>query len=429
MLDYSFAYVAILLIFIFGYAAIIFEHSIRINKAASALVVAVFTWTILFLTPSQNFLDHNHVLNEHLSSTSQIIFFLLGALLIVELIDSHRGFKIITDIIRTKSRKSLLWTLGLITFFLSAVLDNLTTTVVMVTLLRKILSNRDDRILFGSLIVIAANAGGAWTPMGDITTTMLWINGNITSLAIIKSLFLPSFFSLIVALFLIERKFEKKRALEWTKTEDQPPEPGARSIFYLGLSGLIFVPIFKTLTGLPPFMGILIVLGILWMTTDLMHHNQKHRQHLLIQHTLTRIDTSGVLFFFGILLCIGSLDAIGILKGLESWLDQFLHHRLSLIAFVIGILSAVIDNVPLVAATMSMFDFQTYPPDSSLWQMLAYTAGTGGSLLIIGSAAGIALMGLEKINFVWYLKNITALAFFSYLSGFLFYLLQTTLLG
>ena len=432
MLEYAVGDLFIIAIFVIGYFAIIFEHSVKVNKAATALVLCVLSWAILFLTQGQDLSEHMHILNEHLSTTSQIIFFLLGALTIVELVDSHQGFKVITDFIHTKSKKSLLWVLGLATFFLSSILDNLTTTVVVVTLLRKFLSDRNERMIFGSMAVIASNAGGAWSPIGDVTTTMLWIKEAISPSGILSSLFLPSFASLICALLLIEKSFPKA---EFSLPFTRPPiskeklEPGARLVFYLSLSGLIFVPIFKMLTDLPPFMGILLVLGILWIVTDLMHQKFEHRQHLLLQHTLTRIDTSGVLFFFGILLCVGSLDALGFLKDLAGWLDQVVHHRLSFLAFIIGIISSIVDNVPLVAAVMTMFDLQTYPMDSPFWQMLAFTAGTGGSIFIIGSAAGIALMGLEKVDFVWYVKRISGIAFLSYLSGFAIYLLQTALLG
>lgn len=428
MLEFSLAHALIIVVFVIGYLLIIFEHTARINKAASALILVGATWTILFLTESQNPSEHLLVLNDHLSNSAQIIFFLLGALTIVELIDSHKGFKAITDLLHTKSTKSLLWVIGTVTFFLSSILDNLTTTVVMVTLLKKFIPSRHERILLGSFIVIAANAGGAWTPIGDVTTTMLWINGNISSLAIMKSLFFPSLISFLTALLLIKKTLGKSK-LSFTRPPQEKLEPGARLIFYLGLLGLIFVPIFKAITGLPPFIGILSVLGILWVATDLLHQKHEHRQHLLLQHTLTRIDTSGVLFFFGILLCVGSLDSMGVLHELADWLDQLVCHRLSAIAFAIGIISSAVDNVPLVAATMTMFDLQTHPIDSSLWQMLAYTAGTGGSILIVGSAAGVALMGLEKVDFLWYLRNVSRIAFLSYLSGFLFYLLQTALPG
>jgi Na+/H+ antiporter NhaD/arsenite permease-like protein len=307
-------------------------------------------------------------------------------------------------------------------------LDNLTTTIVMVSLLRKLVPDRKERMLLGSMVVIAANAGGAWTPIGDVTTTMLWINGNISSLHIMKALFIPSFFSLIVALLLLGIGLKGKYPSLVKLAHEEKVEPGSRLVFFCGIGALIFVPIFKALTGLPPFMGILIGLGALWLITDMLHAGDETRQHLRVPHILTRIDTSGVLFFLGILLCIGSLDAAGMLRELARFLDQYVQN-LPLIATVIGLISAIIDNVPLVAAGMGMYDLQTYPMDSSLWQMLAYCAGTGGSILIIGSAAGVALMGMEKIDFIWYLKRISMIALASYLSGMAIYLLQTGLFG
>ncbi len=424
MIEQASAHLFIILVFAIGYLAIIFEHSIKVNKTASALLMAVFTWMFLFLMKGEALSGSTTMLIDHLGSVSQIIFFLLGAMTLVELIDSHKGFKIITDVIQTSSKKKLLWIMGLVAFFLSAALDNLTTTILMISLLRKLVPDRKERISLGAMIVIAANAGGAWTPIGDVTTTMLWINGNITTLSVMKTLFIPSFLSFALALTIFgwNLKGNYKNIVERAHKEE--PEPGARIIFWCGLAGLMFVPVFKGLTGLPPFMGILVSLGALWVITDLMHHkHHEKRQHLLIPHVLTRIDTSGVLFFFGILLCIGSLDAIGLLRDLAVFLDQTVGN-LAVIATIIGLLSAVIDNVPLVAAGMGMYDLQTHPVDSPLWQMLAYCAGTGGSILIIGSAAGVAFMGMEKINFIWYVKKAGLIALVSYLFGMGVYLVQ-----
>ncbi|MBI3508606.1 MAG: sodium:proton antiporter NhaD [Chlamydiia bacterium] len=413
------AYFWILMIFAIGYVAIIFEHPIKINKTASALLMAVLAWMVLFLLPG----EWNHHLGEKLNEVSQIIFFLMGAMTLVELVDSHRGFKLITDLIQTNSKKKLLWILGFATFFLSAVLDNLTTTIVMVSLLRKIVPEAKDRMLLGSMVVIAANAGGAWTPIGDVTTTMLWINGNISTAAIMHALFLPSLFSLIVALILLGfgLKGNYPKAIRLAHVEEV--QPGGRVVFALGIGSLIFVPIFKTLTGLPPYMGILISLGFLWLVTDLMHGKHEERKALRIPQILTRIDTSGVLFFLGILLCIHALDVAGLLQSLAQFLDQHIQ-SFPVVATLIGIISAVIDNVPLVAASMGMYDLASHPVDSFLWQMIAYCAGTGGSILIIGSAAGVALMGMEKIDFLWYLRKVSLVALVSYLSGVGFYLLQ-----
>lgn len=421
MLEDSLANFLIVLTFAIGYLAIIFESRIKINKTAPALLMAVVTWMFLFLFEQGE--GVNLHLGEKVNDVCQIIFFLLGAMTVVELIDSHRGFKIATDLIQTNSKRKLLWILGIFTFFLSAVLDNLTTTIVLVSLLRKLVPDHKERMLLGAMVVIAANAGGAWTPIGDVTTTMLWINGNITTLHVMKALFVPSFISLLAALLLISRQLEGKYPQIVRKAHEESPEPGARVIFFCGVGVLIFVPVFKALTGLPPFMGVLIGLGALWVLTDLMHGEVKEREHLRIPYILTRIDTSGVLFFLGILLCVSALDVAGLLKQLADFLDRTVHD-LTAIAVIIGLISAVVDNVPLVAAGMGMYDLQTYPVDSPLWQLLAYCAGTGGSILIIGSAAGVALMSLEKVDFMWYLRKAGWIAFISYITGVLVYLAQ-----
>jgi NhaD family Na+/H+ antiporter len=426
MLDASIAPIFVIVIFAIGYAAIVFEHTIKVNKTASALLMAVLTWTVFFLIKEHVLSEDIATLGEHLGDVSQIIFFLLGAMTLVELIDCHKGFKVVTDLIQTGSKKKMLWIMGFTAFFLSAILDNLTTTIVMISLLRKLVPDQKDRLLLGATVVIAANAGGAWTPIGDVTTTMLWINGNITSLAVIKSLIFPSFCSLIVALFLLGRGLKGKYPQLVARAHEEEIEPSSRFIFFLGLGSLIFVPIFKALTGLPPFMGIVLSLGFLWLVTDILHHPTK-KDHLRVPYILTRIDTSGILFFFGILLCIGSLESLGMLRQLAQFLDLYIG-SLPLIATIIGLISAVIDNVPLVAAGMAMYDLQTYPVDSTLWQMLAYCAGTGGSVLIVGSAAGVAFMGMEKVDFMWYLRKISFCALCSYLSGMAVYLLQEYLI-
>jgi len=422
MLDASIAHFIVLVVFIIGYLAIIFEHTIKVNKTASALLMAVLAWTCVFLVRGHSVTEDLGTLGEHLSSVSQIIFFLLGAMTLVELIDCHQGFKIITDLIQTGSKKQMLWIMGFVAFFLSAILDNLTTTIVMISLLRKLVPDQKDRMVLGATVVICSNAGGAWTPIGDVTTTMLWINGNITSLAIMKSLFLPSFFSLVAALLYLGRGIKGKYPQLVQRAHEEKVEPASRLIFFLGLGSLIFVPIFKAMTGMPPFMGIILALGFLWLITDLIHQPTA-REHLRVPHILTRIDTSGILFFFGILLCIGALESLGLLNQLAHWLDLYVGN-LPLIATIIGLVSAIIDNVPLVAASMAMYDLQTYPVDSLLWQMLAYCAGTGGSILIIGSAAGVAFMGMEKVDFLWYLRKVSVAALLSYLFGIAVYLLQ-----
>lgn len=412
----------IILVFIVGYLSIIFEHNIKVNKTASALLMAALTWMFLFFD-----FPNLHALGEKVNDISQIIFFLLGAMALVEVIDVHKGFRVITDLIQTNSKRKMFWIMGLTTFFLSAVLDNLTTTIVMISLLRKMIPEKKERLLLGAMVVIAANAGGAWTPIGDVTTTMLWINGNITTLAVMKTLFTPSLISLFVALILFGWNLKGSYPQAVARAHDEAVEPGARIVFFAGISALVFIPIFKTLTGLPPFMGMLLSLGALWLLTDLLHapHDEK-REHLRIPHVLSRIDTSGVLFFLGILLCISALDVAGILITLAQFLDHTIGNT-SIIVTLIGLISAIIDNVPLVAAGMGMYDLAAYPQDSYLWQMLAYCAGTGGSILVIGSAAGVAFMGLEKVNFIWYIRKVSLIALVSYFSGIGVMLVQEVL--
>jgi len=412
----------LVLIFVLGYLAIALEAKIHVNKTASALLMAVLAWATVFLIRGHSPDDDVASLSEHLGEVCQIIFFLLGAMALVELIDAHKGFKVVTDAIRTSSKKKLLWVLGFVTFFLSAVLDNLTTTIVMVSLLRKLVTEREDRLLLGSMIVVAANAGGAWTPIGDVTTTMLWINGNITTWGIMKALFLPSLVALAASLVLMGRHFRGSYVGIIGKIQEEKQEPGAKLDFGLGLGGLVFVPVFKALTGLPPFMGILIAVGVLWLVTDLMHHKHEERKVLRVPHILSRIDTSGVLFFLGILLCIGALDSVGLLKSLAGWVGNYVSSS-NTIAVLFGLISAVIDNVPLVAAGMGMYDFALFPPDHSFWQLLAYCAGTGGSMLVIGSAAGVAFMGMEHVDFMWYVRRVSLVALVGYFAGVGVYLL------
>ncbi len=412
----------IILVFILGYLFIIFETRFKINKSASALLMAALSWTVLMFSHGIGDDARRTKIAEGIGDVSQIIFFLLGAMTLVESIDVHKGFRVITDLITTNSRKKLLWFLGLFTFFLSAVLDNLTTTIVMVSLLRKLIENKEERKLLAGIIVIAANAGGAWTPIGDVTTTMLWIQGNLTTVSVMKSLFFPSLASLLVALWLFGRNMKGTYPRVVSKAHKDASEPGSRFVFFFGIGALVFVPIFKTLTGLPPFMGMLTGLGALWIVTDLLHGAKETRSHLQIPHILTRIDASGILFFLGILLCISAIDATGLLEKAAFFLDQKVGN-LTLIATLVGLISSVVDNVPLVAAGIGMYDLQTHPPDSKLWQLLAYCAGTGGSILIIGSAAGVALMSLEKIDFLWYLRKVSGIALLSYFAGIAVYLL------
>ncbi|KAL3690391.1 hypothetical protein R1sor_016700 [Riccia sorocarpa] len=409
-------------VFVLGYAGIIFEESLVFNKSGVGLLMAVTLWTIRSIgAPSTDVAVRE--LSESSTEVSEIVFFLLGAMTIVEIVDAHQGFKLVTDSITTRNPKLLLWVIGGITFFLSSILDNLTSTIVMVSLLRKLCPDPERRKFLGAVVVIAANAGGAWTPIGDVTTTMLWIHGQISTVKTMQDLFLPSAVSLIVPLTLLtifSNKEEEKKELRTVMTNEQLA-PRGQLVFAVGVGALLFVPVFKQLTGLPPFLGMLLGLGTLWIITDAIHYGDSERQKLKVPQALSRIDTQGVLFFLGILLSVGSLQAAGLLKELATFLDQHVP-SLELVASTIGVASAVIDNVPLVAATMGMYSMNTYPMDSELWQLIAYCAGTGGSILIIGSAAGVAFMGMEKADFFWYFRKISGYAFAGYGAGIATYL-------
>jgi NhaD family Na+/H+ antiporter len=418
----------LVIIFVVAYAAIALEHPIKINKSASALLGAGLLWTVYAVATSDHTLV-NHELSESLASTAQIVFFLIGAMTIVEVIDAHNGFDVITSRIKTTKLSSLMWLVGIVTFFLSAILDNLTTTIVMISLMKKLLDKQEDRLIFAGMIVISANAGGAWSPIGDVTTTMLWIGGQITALAIIKGLFLASLANLIVPLLIVSYSLKGKLIASPIK---QPSISSAQTnvfernlMFFMGLGVLVLVPAFKTLTHLPPFMGILFGLGFLWLIGDLIHRNKddEEKQHLTLAHALMRIDMSSIVFFIGILLAVATLEHSHILNGLAAWLDQSVG-RQDMIVTIMGLVSAIVDNVPLVAASMGMYDIAKYPTDSFLWEFIAYCAGTGGSILIIGSAAGVAAMGLEKIQFGWYLKKISWLALIGYFAGIATYIMQ-----
>lgn len=422
----SLLYPLILTVFGLGYAAIILEHVINVNKTAVALLIAVICWVIYFASTIHP-LEHDIVLlGKHVSDVSQIIFFLIGAMTIVELIDTHKGFKVVTNLIRTNSKRKMIFVVCILTFFLSAVLDNLTTTILMISILRKMVPIHKERFLLSCLVVVAANAGGAWTPIGDVTTTMLWINGQLSSLAVMKALFLPSIISLLIPV--LYYFFQQKGSYTQATPEELNGEyaPGARLVFFVGMGSLIFVPIFKTLTGLPPFMGVLLGVAVLWLITDRLHHKYEQRHHLRIPAILNKIDTAGVLFFLGILLCINALETAGILKDLATWLNREVHNE-TLIATLIGAISAVIDNVPLVAGTMGMYPLSQVPMDSQLWHMIAYAAGTGGSMLVIGSAAGVALMSLEKVDFISYMRKMTLPVLVGYLAGIGVIVLQSYL--
>ena len=418
--------IAIAAIFVLAYAAIALEHPLRVNKSASALLGAGLLWTIYAVATGDHALVGRQ-LDESVGSTAQIVFFLIGAMTIVEVIDAHDGFEVITSLIRTTSQVALIWLIGFVTFFLSAILDNLTTTIVMISLIQKLIARRDDRLLFASLIVIAANAGGAWTVIGDVTTTMLWIGGQISPLKIMSAVFLPSLLNLLVPLVFISFSLKGKTIAPPSKdTGLLVVDRFERNLmFYLGLGTLIAVPAFKAVTHLAPFMGILFGLGVLWLVGEIVHrHKDEHvRQPLTLVHALARIDMSSIMFFVGILLAVACLDHAGLLSMLAKWLDATLG-RQDVIVVALGLLSAIIDNVPLVAATMGMYDLAHYPPDSFIWEFIAYCAGTGVSILIIGSAAGVAAMGLERIEFLWYARRIAGPALAGYLAGAVVYIAQ-----
>jgi NhaD family Na+/H+ antiporter len=420
-------------IFILTYVAIAFEHPIKVNKSASALVGAGFLWTIYALLSTEHSLISDQ-LNESVATTAQIVFFLMGAMTIVEVIDAHGGFEVVTAQIKSNRLSGLLWLIAIVTFVLSALLDNLTTTIVMVSLIRKLLHKAEDRLLFAAMIVIAANAGGAWSPIGDVTTTMLWIGGQISALGIIKALILPSIVNMVIPVSIVSYRL---RGRTFTSSEGALEKAGLtlstirerNIIFYVGIGLLILVPIFKTVTHLPPFMGILFSLGLLWLIGDVLHREklEDDKKHLSLTYALMRIDMSSIIFFIGILLAVATLEHSHILNGMATWLDYKIG-RQDLIVTLMGILSAVVDNVPLVAASMGMYDIAKFPTDSFLWEFIAYCAGTGGSILIIGSAAGVAAMGLEKIEFGWYFRKISWLALLGYFGGVVTYIIQYQLI-
>lgn len=464
-------YTLMVVIFVLGYIAIALEHNIGINKAASALITGVLCWTVYVLGDQgivnfnaipdfikQMFSEESHLTEHaevithyvtdfqilnHLGEIASILFFLLGAMTIVELVDSHEGFAVITDKIHTTNKRKLLWIVGLITFFLSAALDNLTTSIVMVSLLRKLVSDKHDRWMFAGIVILAANAGGAWSPIGDVTTTMLWISYNITASRIIIKLLIPSLISIVIPLIIMSFQL-KGKASRPGKAEGQehytnPTTARERNIvFFTGIGGLLFVPVFKSYTHLPPFMGMMFSLSVIWIVTEILHRgkNDEVKSQFSVIRVLERVDTASVLFFLGILLAVASLQSAGQLRTLAAGLETAFgtSHATGIysISMIIGVLSSIVDNVPLVAAAMGMYDISPvvgnfFSQDGLFWEFLAYCAGTGGSILIIGSAAGVAVMGLEKITFGWYLKRITILALIGYFAGAFTYILQEAL--
>jgi Na+/H+ antiporter NhaD/arsenite permease-like protein len=434
-------FTAIVVVFALGYLAIALEHPLRVNKAASAILTGALIWTILMLGQRSIFPDEVqpgnevlvHHLLEHLGEIASILFFLMGAMTIVELIDVHEGFRVITDKITSTKKTTLLWIIGIITFFLSAGLDNLTTAIVMCALLRKIIKDKETLWIFSGIVVISANAGGAWSPIGDVTTIMLWVGGQVTTVNIITKLFLPSLVAMILPLiwfsFTLKGNVERPDNVKTDAHNKSKITTGERNlVFALGIGALLFVPIFKALTHLPPFMGIMIGLGVMWIVTEVIHmrHGVNERGDLMVASVLRRIDLPSVLFFLGILVAVAGLQVAGHLTLMAETLDKTLGD-VYMINGAIGVLSAVVDNVPLVAAAMGMYPLTQFPADHLFWELLALCAGTGGSLLIIGSAAGVAAMGIMHINFVWYLKKMTFPAALGYAGAILTFWLQQNL--
>lgn len=436
----------IIVAFVAGYLCIALESLTKINKAAIALLMCVVCWTLLMVSPgayypdvaSDGVLHHiSEVIEHYLGDAAGTLFFLMGAMTIVEIVDSNGGFNFVRDIMKTRSKRKLLWRVAIATFFLSAILDNLTTSIVMIMVLRKLVQSREERLIYAALIIISANSGGAFSPIGDVTTIMLWIKGVITTQGILTEIFIPSLVSMLVPAFILQYslsgKFDKEQNLV-TAEVSQFTKVQRNIIFWLGVGGLVFVPIFKSITHLPPFMGILLVLGVLWTVTEIFHHNTSEDDTMAkrVSDLLSRIDLSTIMFFLGILMAVAVLQEIGVLTALGTGLNEVFVGNYYVINGIIGVLSSIVDNVPLVAGCMGMYpvaETGAMAIDGIFWQLLAYCAGVGGSMLIIGSAAGVVVMGLEKITFGWYLKRITWIAFVGYLAGIVTYWLQQALLA
>ena len=445
--------IAIIIVFCIGYFCIAIESVTKINKAAIALLMFVATWTLFMLDPGSYIAAAvgemkasavSTVIEHHLGSTATTLFFLMGAMTIVELVDQNGGFNFVRDTLQTKSKKALLWRIACMTFILSAILDNLTTSIVMIMILRKLVSDKQDRLIYAALVVIAANSGGAFSPIGDVTTIMLWNKGVITAAGVIMEVFLPSVISMVIPAYILslslKGNLEIQQQAEVIEDNDGLSPRQREIIFFLGVGGLIFVPIFKTITHLPPFVGILLVLGVLWTVTEIFYtgiHKENEdtadntKTQKRVSKMLSRIDMDTILFFLGILMAVGCLETIGALTLLGQTLDTTFNGNHYLVTGIIGVLSSIVDNVPLVAGCMGMYPVQAagdMAVDGIFWQLLAYCAGVGGSMLIIGSAAGVVVMGLEKITFGWYMKKIAWIAFVGYLAGILVYWVERTLL-
>jgi Na+/H+ antiporter NhaD/arsenite permease-like protein len=439
-----------ILLFVVGYAFIALEHKVKVDKSAIALLMCGAIWTIFSLWGHDANISHEMV--DHLGDTCEILVFLIGAMTIVDLIDSHGGFNVITDHIKTRNKHKLMWLLAIITFFMSAALDNMTTTIIMVMLLRRIIADQKERWIYASLIVIAANSGGAWSPIGDVTTIMLWMRGNVTSAALMGTLFVPCIVSVIIPTAIAVRyvRNEDTAPVDENALEAELPQGVgprlSKFILVTGVISLLFVPVFKSITHLPPYMGMMVSLGVMWVLTEIIYDRKRGIEESIkcrVSKVLKHIDMPTILFFLGILMSVAALQSAGVLTDVANWLDKQVHEVFT-IAGVIGLLSSVIDNVPLVAACMGMYPImdaaavaasadpaymQSFVADGLFWHLLTYCAGVGGSLLIIGSAAGVVAMGLEKINFGWYFKKITLLAFAGYLAGILIIFLEHLLIG
>lgn len=442
----------IFLLFIIGYLTIVFEHPLKLDKTVPSLMMAALMWAALAIGYNYGWLSiidtHDHVYNmsqfatvdeghesfantllHHLGKVSEILIFLIGAMTIVELIDLHRGFEVLKEWVQTKNKRKLLWIVGILGFLLSAIIDNLTATIVLVTLLRKLIKNDEDRLWYASLIVIAANAGGAWSPIGDVTTTMLWIGKKVSSLGLIEWIILPAIACFAVPFLIASymKPFQGNIEMEEAGEIEDGKFLSSKTMLFLGLGGIMFVPLFKTITHLPPYIGMILSLSVVWMVSEYIHPEEnfdKERKHLFSAHrALSRIELSSILFFLGILMAVAVLETlvtggVGSLKYAAIGLENAIPDK-DIVVMLLGVGSAIIDNVPLVAATMGMY---TEPMDAKLWHFIAYAAGTGGSMLIIGSAAGVAAMGMERIDFIWYFKKISWLAFVGFLAGALVFL-------
>ena len=438
--------ICIVVAFVIGYLCIALESVTKINKAAIALLMCVVCWTLLMVGgPAPYYPDvapddilHKiaEVIEHHLGDAAGTLFFLMGAMTIVEIVDSNGGFNFVRDTMKTRSKRKLMWRMAFMTFFLSAILDNLTTSIVMIMVLRKLVQSREDRLLYAALVVIAANSGGAFSPIGDVTTIMLWIKGVITTQGVLTEIFIPSLISMIIPAAIISTmlkgKFDKEQNLPKAEVS-QFTKAQRNAIFWLGVGGLVFVPIFKTITHLPPFMGILLVLGVLWTVTEIFHHNTAEDDTMAkrVSDIMTKIDLSTIMFFLGILMAVAVLQETHVLTMLGETLDNTFEGNHYLVTGIIGVLSSIVDNVPLVAGCMGMYPVETtgdMAVDGVFWQLLAYCAGVGGSMLIIGSAAGVVVMGLEKISFGWYMKKMTWIVFVGYIAGILYYWMEKNVL-